>query len=57
VLQGRAGLRKRVAPRHRRELWGPALGLAPGMVEILEKYGFRVELDPHRSFPVAIGRR
>ena len=57
VLQGRAWLRPRVAPQHRQELWGPVLGLAPGMVEILEKYGFRAELDPHPSFPVVIGRR
>jgi hypothetical protein len=57
VLQGRARLRTRVDAQHRRELWGPALGLAPGMLQILRSHGFRTELHAHWSFPVVIGQR
>ena len=57
ALQGRARLRTRVEAQHRQDLWGPPLGLASGMVEMLAKYGFRAGLHAHASFPVAIGRR
>lgn len=56
VLQGRS-LHARGAPQHHDKLFGPPLGVLSGMIEILGSYGFQAEPLPHRSFPVAAGRR
>ena len=57
VLQGVESLVRRLQPEHTRELWGPRVAQGSGLVELVERYGFRAELRRHPRYPVVIGSR
>ena len=57
IVQGVVSERAQIETRHVEEIWGPYLGVEEGIVELLRKHGFQVQLHPHRRYPVAVGSR